>query len=66
MKILIDVADFGEIIVSDSPDNSDCVRLEMREPDWTDERHFDLTADEVDELVAALDAVKERIRWLHR
>jgi hypothetical protein len=54
MKISVEVSDFGEVVVSSSLDNPECVRLELKEQYGDDTQHFDLDRDELDEVITML------------
>ncbi len=58
MKIIVDVVDFGDIRISESTDNPDCVRMDI---DFVEEgsQTLDLTVDEVDELIEALHILRD-------
>lgn len=57
----IDVVDYGAIVLSDSPDNVDMVRLSLVDETDISEAWFDLDKSEIDALVNALLRVRTRI-----
>lgn len=61
MKIILDIVDFGEIIVSNSPDNTGLIRLAINDDVGDRQAHTDLNPTELNELICALSSMQKRL-----